>query len=164
MNLNYESGKVGGYKGTPVYVIEEVKVDPKRANRDFIYALGHQGTSENLNLIFWDGSVWRQLGTVNAAGSDLKENRPDSRPVYSFGKTAVEIETKGEEDWLIEMKKASQARIKKEKRSKPVVSSSEPLENVKTIRVEEIEDLTTLSAGIDDYIQKQLNRDWLGQS
>ena len=164
MNLNYESGKVGGYKGTPVYVIEEVKFDPKRANRDFIYALGHQGTSENLNLIFWDGSVWRQLGTVGAAGSDLKENRPDSRPAYSFGKTAVEIETKGEEDWLVEMKKASQARIKKEKRSKPVVSSSEPLENVKTIRVEEIEDLTTLSAGIDDYIQKQLNRDWLGQS
>ena len=164
MNLNYESGKVGGYKGTPVYVIEEIKFDPKRANRDFIYALGHQGTSENLNLIFWDGSVWRQLGTVDAAGNNLKENRPDSRPVYSFGKTAVEIETKGEEDWLVEMKKASQARIKKEKRSKPVVSSSEPLENVKTIRVEEIEDLTTLSAGIDDYIQKQLNRDWLGQS
>lgn len=161
MNLNYESGKIGNYKGTPVYVIEEVKFDPKRANRDFIYALGHQGTSENLNLIFWDGSVWRQLGTVDAAGSDVKENRPDSRPVYSFGKTATEIETKGEEDWLVEMKKASQARIKKEKRSKPVVSSSEPLENVKTIRVEEIEDLTTLSAGIDDYIQKQLNRDWL---
>lgn len=157
MNLNYESGKVGNYKGTPVYVIEEVKFDTKRANRDFIYALGHQGTSENLDLIFWDGSVWRQLGTVGAAGSDVKENRPGSRPVYSFGKTAVEIETKGEEDWL----KASQARIKKEKRSKPVVSSSEPLENVKTIRVEEIEDLTTLSAGIDDYIQKQLNRDWL---
>lgn len=56
MNLNYESGKVGDYKGTPVYTIE-----PKRANRNFIYALGHQGTSENLNLIFWDGSVWRQL-------------------------------------------------------------------------------------------------------
>ena len=158
MNLNYESGKVGKYNVTPVYVIEDVKVDPKRANRDFIYALGHQGTSENLNLIFWDGSVWRQLGTVGAAGSDVKENRPDSRPVYSFGKTATEIETKGEEDWLV---KASQARIKKEKKSKPAVSSSEPLENVKTIRVEEIEDLTTLSAGIDNYIQKQLNRDWL---
>lgn len=161
MNLNYESGKVGNYKGTPVYVIEEVKFDTKRANRDFIYALGHQGTSENLNLIFWDGNVWRQLGTVGAAGSDVKENRPDSRPVYSFGKTATEIETNGEENWLV---KASQARIKKEKRSKPVVSSLEPLENVKTIRVEEIEDLTTLSAGIDDYIQKQLNRDWLNQS
>ena len=155
MNLNYESGKVGNYKGTPVYVIEEIKFDTKRANRDFIYALGHQGTSENLDLIFWDGSVWRQLGTVNAAGSDLKENRPDSRPVYSFGKTAVEVETKGEEDWL----KASQARIKKENRSKPaVVNSSE------FTKVEEIEDLTTLSAGIDDYIQRQLNRDWLGQS
>lgn len=142
MNLNYESGKVGDYKGTPVYTIEEIKFEPKRANRNFIYALGHQGTSENLNLIFWDGSVWRQLGTVNAAGSDVKENRPDSRPVYSFGKTAVEIETKGEEDWLV-------------KKSKPVVSS---------IRVEEIEDLTILSAGIDDYIQSQLNRDWLSQS
>lgn len=164
MNLNYESGKVGDYKGTPVYTIEEIKFEPKRANRNFIYALGHQGTSENLNLIFWDGSVWRQLGTVNAAGSDVKENRPDSRPVYSFGKTEVEVETKGEEDWLVEMKKASQAKIKKEKRSKSVVSSSEPLENVKTIRVEEIEDLTTLSAGIDDYIQSQLNRDWLSQS
>ena len=150
MNLNYESGKVGGYKGTPVYAIEEVKFDPKRANRDFIYALGHQGTSENLNLIFWDGSVWRQLGTVNAAGSDVKENRPDSRPVYSFGKTEVERE----EDWLVEMKKA---RIKEEKKpkSKPAVSSPE------LTKVEEIEDLTTLSAGIDDYIQKQLNRDWL---
>lgn len=159
MNLNYESGKVGNYKGTPVYVIEEVKFDPKRANRDFIYALGHQGTSENLNLIFWDGNVWRQLGTVGAAGSDVKENRPDSRPVYSFGKTAVEIETKGEEDWLVEMKKASQARIKKEKRSKSVVVNSN--EFTKVIKVEEIEDLTTLSAGIDDYIQKQLNRDWL---
>ena len=156
MNLNYESGKVGNYKGTPVYVIEEVKFDTKRANRDFIYALGHQGTSENLNLIFWDGSVWRQLGTVGAAGSDVKENRPDSRPVYSFGKTATEIETKGEEDWLVEMKKA---RIKKEKRSKPVVVNSD--EFTKVIKVEEIEDLTTLSAGIDDYIQKQLNRDWL---
>lgn len=163
MNLNYESGKVGDYKGTPVYTIEEIKFEPKRANRNFIYALGHQGTSENLNLIFWDGSVWRQLGTVNAAGSDVKENRPDSRPVYSFGKTEVEVETKGEEDWLVEMKKASQARIKKEKRSKSVVSSSEPLENVKTIGVEEIEDLTILSAGIDDYIQSQLNRDWLGE-
>lgn len=146
MNLNYESGKVGNYKGTPVYTIEEVKFDPKRANRDFIYALGHQGTSENLNLIFWDGSVWRQLGTVNAAGSDVKENRPDSRPVYSFGKTEV----KEEEDWLVEM-------IKEEKKlqSKPTVSSPE------LTKVEEIEDLTALSAGIDDYIQEQLNRDWL---
>lgn len=138
MNLNYESGKVGDYKGTPVYTIEEIKFEPKRANRNFIYALGHQGTSENLNLIFWDGSVWRQLGTVNAAGSDVKENRPDSRPVYSFGKTEVE------EDWLVEMKKASQARIKK------------PTEF--TVKVEEIEDLTTLSAGIDDYIQSQLSK------
>lgn len=158
MNLNYESGKIGNYKGTPVYVIEEVKFDPKKANRDFIYALGHQGTSENLNLIFWDGSVWRQLGTVNAACSDVKENRPDSRPVYSFGKTATEIEAKGEEDWLVEMKKA---RTKKEKKSESKVRSDKPLENVKTIRVEEIGDLTTLSAGIDDYIQEQLNRDWL---
>lgn len=159
MNLNYESGKVGNYKGTPVYVIEEVKFDTKRANRDFIYALGHQGTSENLNLIFWDGNVWRQLGTVGAAGSDVKENKPDSRPVYSFGKTATEIETKGEEDWL---KKASQERIKKEKKSKPAMVNSD--EFTKVIKVEEIEDLTTLSAGIDNYIQEQLNRDWLNQS
>lgn len=160
MNLNYESGKVGDYKGTPVYTIEEIKFEPKRANRNFIYALGHQGTSENLNLIFWDGSVWRQLGTVNAAGSDVQENRPDSRPVYSFGKT----EAQKEEDWLVEMQKAAKARIKEEKKlkSKPAVSSPE-LTNVKTIRVEEIEDLTTLSAGIDDYIQSQLNRDWLGE-
>lgn len=158
MNLNYESGKVGDYKGTPVYTIEEIKFEPKRANRNFIYALGHQGTSENLNLIFWDGSVWRQLGTVNAAGSDVKENRPDSRPVYSFGKTEV----KKEEDWLVEMQKAAKARIKEEKKpkSKPAVSSPEL---TKTIKVEEIEDLTTLSAGIDDYIQSQLNRDWLGE-
>ena len=141
MNLNYESGKVGDYKGTPVYTIEEIKFEPKRANRNFIYALGHQGTSENLNLIFWDGSVWRQLGTVNAAGSDVKENRPDSRPVYSFGKTEV----KKEED----MQKAAKARIKEEKKPKS-----------KPIRVEEIGDL---SAGIDDYIQSQLNRDWLGE-
>lgn len=148
MNLNYESGKVGDYKGTPVYTIEEVKFEPKRANRNFIYALGHQGTSKNLNLIFWDGNVWRQLGTVNAAGSDVKENRPDSRPVYSFGKTEVEIK----------------ARIKEEKKPKSKVKSDEPLESVKTIRVEEIEDLTILSAGIDDYIQSQLNRDWLNQS
>lgn len=160
MNLNYESGKVGDYKGTPVYTIEEIKFEPKRANRNFIYALGHQGTSENLNLIFWDGSVWRQLGTVNAAGSDVKENRPDSRPVYSFEKTEVQKE----EDWLVEMKKATKARIKEEKKPKSKVKSDEPLENVKTIRVEEIEDLTTLSAGIDDYIQRQLNRDWLNQS
>ena len=150
MNLNYESGKVGDYKGTPVYTIEEIKFDPKRANRNFIYALGHQGTSEKLNLIFWDGNVWRHLGTVNAAGSDVQENRPDSRPVYSFGKTEVEKE----EDWLVEMKKAAKTRIKEEKKSKSKVKS-----DVKTIRVEEI----TLSAGIDDYIQSQLNRDWLGE-
>lgn len=147
MNLNYESGKVGNYKGTPVYTIEEIKFEPKRANRNFIYALGHQGTSENLNLIFWDGRVWRQLGTVNAAGSDVKENRPDSRPVYSFGKT--------EEDWL----KAAKARIKEEKKSK----SKPPVSSPELTKVEELKDLTTLSAGIDDYIQSQLNRDW-GQS
>lgn len=150
MNLNYESGKVGDYKGTPVYTIEEIKFEPKRANRNFIYALGHQGTSENLNLIFWDGSVWRQLGTVNAAGSDVKENRPNSRPIYSFGKTEVQKE----EDWL------AKARIKEEKKPKSKVKSDKPLENIKTIRVEEVEDL---SAGIDDYIQSQLNRDWLGE-
>ena len=47
--------------------------------------------------------------------------------------------------------------IKEEKKlqSKPTVSSPE------FTKVEEIEDLTTLSAGIDDYIQEQLNRDWL---
>lgn len=60
MNLNYESD----YKGTPVYVVM------RRANRNFIYALGHQGTSEKLNLIFWDGNHWRQLGAVNATGQD----------------------------------------------------------------------------------------------
>lgn len=154
MNLNYESGKVGDYKGTPVYVVDEFKFDMRRANRNFIYALGHQGTSEKLNLIFWDGNHWRQLGAVNATGNDVQENKPDSRPIYRFGRTEEE-----EEDWLTEMKKASKARIKEEK--KPMVNSSEftkPLENVK---VEEIEDLTTLSVGIDDYIQKQLNRDWL---
>ena len=88
------------------------------------------------------------METVNATGSD----RPDSRPVYSFGKT----EAQKEED---EMQKAAKARIKEEKKlkSKPAVSSPE-LTNVKTIRVEEIEDLTTLSAGLDDYIQSQLNK------
>lgn len=159
MNLNYESGKVGDYKGNPVYAIEEDKFEPKRANRNFIYALGHQGTSEKLNLIFWDGSNWRELGTVNASGSDVKENRPDLRPVYVFGRT----EAQKEEDWLVEMQKATKTRIKEEKKPKSKVKSDEPLENVKTIRVEEIEDLTTLSARIDDYIQSQLNRDWLGE-
>ena len=159
MNLNYESGKVGDYKGNPVYAIEEKKFEPKRANRNFIYALGHQGTSEKLNLIFWDGSNWRELGTVNASGSDVKEHRPDLRPVYVFGRT----EAQKEEDWLVELKKASQARTKKEKKTKPAVSSSE-LTNFKAVRVEEVEDLTTLSAGIDAYIKEQLNRDWLSQS
>lgn len=158
MNLNYESGKVGDYKGNPVYAIEEDKFEPKRANRNFIYALGHQGTSEKLNLIFWDGSNWRELGTVNASGSDVKEHRPDLRPVYVFGRT----EAQKEEDWLVELKKASQARIKKEKKTKPAVSSPE-LTNFKAVRVEEVEDLTTLSAGIDAYIKEQLNRDWLGE-
>lgn len=37
MNLNYESGKVGDYKGTPVYVVDEFKFDMRRANRNFIY-------------------------------------------------------------------------------------------------------------------------------
>ena len=93
MNLNYESGKVGDYKGNPVYV---------------------------------------------------------------FGRT----EAQKEEDWLVELKKASQARIKKEKKTKSAVSSPE-LTNFKAVRVE---DLTTLSAGIDAYIKEQLNRDWLSQS
>lgn len=119
MNLNYESGKVGDYKGTPVYTIEEIKFDPKRANRNFIYALGHQGTSEKLNLIFWDGNVWRHLGT----GSD----RPNS-----FGKTEVEKE----EDWLVEMKKS--------KSNEPL----ENVKTIRVEEIEEIEDLTTLSAGI----------------
>lgn len=108
MNLNYESGKVGDYKGNPVYAIEEDKFEPKRANRNFIYALGHQGTSEKLNLIFWDGSNWRELGTVNASGSD--------RPAYVFGR----IEAQKEEDWL-----------------KPAVSSPE-LTNFKAVKIEDL--------------------------
>lgn len=151
MNLNYESGKVGDYKGTPVYVVDEFKFDMRRANRNFIYALGHQGTSEKLNLIFWDGNHWRQLGAVNATGNDVQENKPDSRPIYRFGRTEEE-----EEDWLTEMKKVTKARNNKEEEKKPVMNSSEFI-----TKVEEIEDLTTLSVGIDDYIQKQLNRDWL---
>lgn len=154
MNLNYESGKVGDYKGTPVYVVDEFKFDMRRANRNFIYALGHQGTSEKLNLIFWDGNHWRQLGAVNATGNDVQENKPDSRPIYRFGRTEEE-----EEDWLTEMKKASKARIKEEKKSVNSPEFTKPLENVKAINVEEI----TLSAGIDKYIQEQLNRDWLSQ-
>ena len=155
MNLNYESGKVGDYKGNPVYAIEEDKFEPKRANRNFIYALGHQGTSEKLNLIFWDGSNWRELGTVNASGSDVKEHRPDLRPVYSFGRT----EAQKEEDWLVELKKATKLKEEeKKKKSKPAVSSPE-LTNFKAVRVEEVEDLNTLSAGIDAYIKEQLNRD-----
>ena len=153
MNLNYESGKVGDYKGTPVYVVDEFKFDMRRANRNFIYALGHQGTSEKLNLIFWDGNHWRQLGAVNATGNDVQENKPDSRPIYRFGRTEEE-----EEDWLTEMKKVTKARNNKEEEKKPVMNSSEFI-----TKVEEIEDLTTLSVGIDDYIQKQLNRDWLGE-
>lgn len=153
MNLNYESGKVGDYKGNPVYAIEEDKFDPKRANRNFIYALGHQGTSEKLNLIFWDGSNWRELGTVNASGSDVKEHRPDSRPVYVFGRT----EAQKEEDWL----KATKLKAEEKKKKKvDSTDSSRPLENFKAVRVE---DLTTLSAGIDAYIKEQLNRDWLGE-
>lgn len=156
MNLNYESGKVGDYKGNPVYAIEEDKFEPKRANRNFIYALGHQGTSEKLNLIFWDGSNWRELGTVNASGSDVKEHRPDLRPVYVFGRT----EAQKEEDWLVELKKATKLKEEeKRKKSKPAVSSPE-LANFKAVRVE---DLNTLSAGIDAYIKEQLNRDWLGE-
>lgn len=153
MNLNYESGKVGDYKGNPVYAIEEDKFEPKRANRNFIYALGHQGTSEKLNLIFWDGSNWRELGTVNASGSDVKEHRPDSRPVYVFGRT----EAQKEEDWL----KATKLKAEEKKKKKvDSTDSSRPLENFKAVRVE---DLTTLSAGIDAYIKEQLNRDWLGE-
>lgn len=159
MNLNYESGKVGDYKGNPVYAIEEDKFEPKRANRNFIYALGHQGTSEKLNLIFWDGSNWRELGTVNASGSDVKEHRPDLRPVYVFGRTEVQKE----EDWLVELKKATKLKEEeKKKKSKPAVSSPE-LTNFKAVRVEEVEDLNTLSAGIDAYIKEQLNRDWLSE-
>lgn len=153
MNLNYESGKVGDYKGTPVYVVDEFKFDMRKANRNFIYALGHQGTSEKLNLIFWDGNHWRQLGAVNATGNDVQENKPDSRPIYRFGRTEEE-----EEDWLTEMKKATKARNNKEEEKKPVMNSSEFI-----TKAEEIEDLTTLSAGIDRYIQEQLNRDWLSQ-
>lgn len=160
MNLNYESGKVGDYKGNPVYAIEEDKFEPKRANRNFIYALGHQGTSEKLNLIFWDGSNWRELGTVNASGSDVKEHRPDLRPVYVFGRT----EAQKEEDWLIELKKATKLKEEeKRKKSKPAVVSSGELTNFKAVRVEEVEDLNTLSAGIDAYIKEQLNRDWLSE-
>ena len=157
MNLNYESGKVGDYKGTPVYVVDEFKFDMRRANRNFIYALGHQGTSEKLNLIFWDGNHWRQLGAVNATGNDVQENKPDSRPIYRFGRTEEE-----EEDWLTEMKKATKARNNKEEeeeKKRPVMVNSD--EFTKVIKVEEIEDLTTLSAGIDNYIQEQLNRDYL---
>lgn len=163
MNLNYESGKVGDYKGNPVYAIEEDKFEPKRANRNFIYALGHQGTSEKLNLIFWDGSNWRELGTVNASGSDVKEHRPDLRPVYVFGRT----EAQKEEDWLVELKKATKLKAE-EKRKRKVESLdstdfAKPLENFKAVRVEEVEDLNTLSAGIDAYIKEQLNRDWLNE-
>ena len=109
-----------------------------------------------MNLIFWDGSNWRELGTVNADGTDVRENRPDSRSVYIFGKT--------EEDWLTEMKKAT--KIKAEEKKKKEVNKkieSRPLGGFQPVRVEEVKDLTTLSAGIDVYIKEQLNRNWLGE-
>ncbi len=159
MNLNYESGKVGDYKGNPVYAIDEEKFEPKRANRNFIYALGHQGTSEILNLIFWDGSNWRELGTVNADGTDVQENRPDLRPVYIFGRTQAQKE----EDWLVELKKATKVKMEEKKKIKNKKMESKPLKDFKPVKVEEVEDLTTLSAGIDAYIKEQLNRNWLGE-
>ena len=76
------------------------------------------------------------MEVFNAAGSDVKENRP----VYSFGKT----EAQKEEDWLVEMQLRQGLKLK----SKPAVSSPE-LTNVKTIKVEEI----TLSAGIDESVE-----------
>ena len=159
MNLNYESGKVGDYKGNPVYAIDEKKFEPKRANRNFIYALGHQGTSENLDLIFWDGSNWRELGTVKADGTDVQENRPDLRPVYIFGRTQAQKE----EDWLTEVKKATKVRMEEKKKVENKKMESKPLKDFRPVRVEEVEDLTSLSAGIDAYIKEQLNRDWLGE-
>lgn len=43
MNLNYESGKVGDYKGTPVYTIEEITLSAgiddyiqSQLNRDWL--------------------------------------------------------------------------------------------------------------------------------
>lgn len=58
---------------------------------------------------------------------------------------------------MVELKKATKLKEEeKRKKSKSVVSSPE----LKTVRVE---DLNTLSAGIDAYIKEQLNRDWLGE-
>ena len=159
MNLNYESGKVGDYKGNLVYAIDESKFEPKRANRNFIYALGHQGTSENLDLIFWDGEHWRELGTVKADGTDVQENRPDLRPVYIFGRTQAQKE----EDWLTELKKATKVKMEEKKRPVNKKMESRPLGDFQPVRVEEVEDLTSLSAGIDAYIKEQLHRDWLGE-
>ena len=64
---------------------------------------------------------------------------------------------------MVELKKATKLKAEEKKRKKvdSTDSTSRPLENFKAVRVEEVEDLTTLSAGIDAYIKEQLNRDWL---
>lgn len=97
MNLNIESGRVGTYQGNQVYVIEEKKFQSKKSNRNFIYALGHQGTYEKLDLIFYDGEVWRVLGTIDSDGTNLVEYKPDKRYVYREKEVKVERKRTNEE-------------------------------------------------------------------
>lgn len=75
MNLNNESGRVGTYHGIQVFVIEEKKFQPKKSNKNYIYALGQQGTYQKLKLIIWDKDLldWVNFGTIDADGNNLIE-------------------------------------------------------------------------------------------
>lgn len=73
MNLNNESGRVGTYQGRTVFCIEEKKFQFKNSNQNVIYALGHQGTYEKLNLIFYEDGHWWDFGTIDSDGNNLIE-------------------------------------------------------------------------------------------
>lgn len=87
MNLNNESGRVGTYQGVQVFVIEEKKFQPKKSNKNYIYALGQQGTYQKLKLIIWDKDLldWVNFGTIDADGNNLIEKERKRKEDLDIG-------------------------------------------------------------------------------
>lgn len=108
MNLNNESGRVGTYQGAVVFVVEEKKFRSEKSNKKYIYALGHQGTYEKLNLIIWSDRVldWINFGSIDADGSNLVEKSVYERDVYGEIKEKIK-ERKEKEEVDIDLDKMS---------------------------------------------------------
>lgn len=131
-NYNYSNGKVGNWRGLPVYVIKESEFFNRRFSPEAttIYALS-KGDNGDLELVLKDTLI----GTMTPDGTVS-----DCNPPMPFERFPSKSKSKGKS------------------KSKDKDKSDYPVEaNMEEINVE---DLYKLSASVDTFLAEAAKRDW----